>query len=825
MIRSLKIETMIRRIITCCFIIATVTVKAQTILSPGSNTREVAFDSGWRFVKDSTVHAEIAEFDDSKWRTVDLPHDWSIEDLPEQVPGKTIGAFDKSSVAEGATGFAVGGTGWYRKEFTLPLSTDKKSVEIHFDGVYMNSDVWINGHHLGNHPYGYTPFYYELTKHLKYNGQKNVIAVRVENKGKNSRWYSGSGIYRHVWLTFTDPVHIDTWGVYVRTEKISKTSALLVIKSVVKNDQPRAIDVVVTSNILSHAGKLAGTKTRLLKLQANGTETDSTTFVIKSPQLWNLGSPKLYKVITQLQVDNTLKDQTETTFGIRTIKATAVDGFMLNGKRVILKGGCIHHDNGLLGAVALDRAEQRKIDLLKANGFNAIRTSHNPPSHQLLDYCDKVGMLVIDEAFDCWEEGKNPQDYHLYFDKWFKQDLQSMILRDRNHPAVVIWSIGNEIPERVDSSGVEITKSLAAIAHTIDPSRPVTEALCFLFEKRNRGRRMSDFYKPFALLDVAGYNYLQSLYPDDHAKFPDRVMLGTESYPKDALVCYDLAVKNPYVIGDFVWTAMDYIGEASIGNSHIDSTRFLSLSLGWPWYNAWCGDLDLIGNKKPQSYYRDVVWGIKPVTMLVHRPIPPGMKESVSPWGWPDEWPSWSWSNPGSGNYQVRVFSRAPLVRLYLNGRLIGEQKIPDNSITAAFNLPFEPGILEAVNVENGKETGHFKLETAGEPKHLKVVADRQKINANRNDLAYITISITDDKGNIVPDADTDIKLSVSGEGSIAAAGNAYPKASISFHNTMQRTWKGTCLVILRPGGKKGQIKLNVSSTSLGSENIVVDCQ
>lgn len=782
--------------------------------------RNVPFDDAWLFTKDSVVGAEQTSFDDGAWTKVDLPHDWSIEDLPNQTPGHVVGPFDKNSPGFISTGFTIGGTAWYRKKFVTQKREEGKNVSLHFDGVYMNADVWLNGHLLGSHAYGYTPFYFNLSPHLKPPGQENVLAVRVRNEGKNSRWYSGSGIYRHVWLNITHPVHIVPWGVFVTTPVVEEGSAVVKVAISIANRLETESAVSVVTTILSPEGKTIGQVGKSVKLERNASQTDSQTIRIGNPALWSVETPRLYKAVTKVVAGGKTLDRVETTFGIRTIRFDAANGFTLNGKRVLLKGGCIHHDNGPLGAAAIDRAEERKIEILKKNGFNAVRSSHNPPSQALLNACDRLGMLVINEAFDMWERPKNPQDYHLYFkDKW-KEDLRALILRDRNHPSVIIWSIGNEIPERADSSGLRITQQLVNEVRNLDPTRPVTEAICQFWETENRGKQWAATEPVFALLDIGGYNYLWQRYEEDHQQFPHRVMLGTESYAREALENWNMVEKHPYVIGDFVWTAMDYLGEASIGHAYLDTVRQRKPILGWPWFNAWCVDIDLIGQKKPQSYYRDVVWRQRPIAMAVHRPIPSGMIENVSDWGWPDELQSWTWPGAEGVPLQVRVFSRAPMVRLFLNGKVVGEQKIADTSITAVFEVPYSPGTLKAVNVYGDKEKEGVTIKTAGAPNRIQLSADRSSIKASRNDLAYITVEIIDKNNQVVPNAEVPVQFSISGAGELLAVGNANPKEPASFRKAAHKTFRGRCLLVIRPNKNPGIIV--VRATAAGFPDAVI---
>jgi beta-galactosidase len=784
--------------------------------------RKMLFDNHWLFTRDTVSNAELADYNDSKWKIVDLPHDWSIEDLPNQTPGSISGPFNKSSIGSSPTGFTIGGSGWYRKKFVIDKEQKNKLVTIYFDGVYMNSDVWLNGHHLGNHPYGYTPFFYNLTPWLLPTGQENVLAVRVRNEGKNSRWYSGSGIYRHVWLISTDQVHIGPWGVFITTPEVSENTATIQVKSEINNESNTQSNITLVTTILSPDGSTVSLTKKALTIEANASKTNDQSITLDKPALWSVDTPQLYKAVTEIIKEKITTDRFETTFGIRSIHIGAATGLTINGKNVLLRGGCIHHDNGPLGSAAIDRAEERKIEILKANGFNAIRTSHNPPSIQLLDACDRLGMLVIDEAFDAWERPKNPEDYHLYFKDWWKKDLEAYILRDRNHPSVIFWSIGNEISERVDTSGLRITRQLADAVRKMDPTRHVTEALCQYWEPANTGKKWSDTAPAFALLDIGGYNYMMSEYENDHIQYPDRIMAGTESFPLQALENWNMVEKHPYIIGDFVWTAVDYLGEASIGHSTYNSVKEYQFFVGWPWNNSWCGDIDIIGNKKPQSYYRDIVWHRSPIAMAVHEPAPEGLLENTSMWGWPNELQSWTWPGAEGKSLSVRVFSRAQMVRLLLNGKVIGEQEIKDGNITAVFNVPYEPGSLKAVNVENGKETDSIEFKTTGLPKRIRLTADRTTIKENRNDLSYVMVEVVDADDQVVPTADIPIQFSITGAGEIAGVGNADPTDVSGFQKPKKKTFRGKCLVIVRPEGKSGTINLEARADGLSEGEIMI---
>ncbi len=730
-----------------------------------------------------------------------------------------VGPFDPGQSEGGAsTGHVLGGLGWYRKHFTLTPAENNQFVAVRFDGVYMNADFWINGQHLGNHPYGYTSFEFDLTPYLKPAGQENVIAVRVRNEGKNSRWYSGSGIYRHTWLTVTDPIHVPTWGVFVTTPEVSKEKAIVKIATEVRNDSGVEADLIVRARVLNSKGKTVQTGESKLHLASNDTRTVEQVIEVRSPKLWSPDSPELYSAEIEIAAAGKTVDEASTHFGIRKIEVDAENGFRLNGQMLKLKGGCMHHDNGLLGSATIDRAEERRVELMKANGFNAIRTSHNPPSPAFLDACDRLGMLVIDEAFDCWNEGKNGQDYHLYFKDWAGRDIASMVRRDRNHPSVVFWSIGNEIPEQFRAEATQKMLRDAVLSH--DTTRPVTQAICSDWSQHASWEKYSDI--GFKYLDIGGYNYHPEKYESDHARNPKRVMMATESYPKDFFDYWSLVEKHPYIIGDFVWTAMDYFGESGIGHA-VPSTQQDSFLMPWPWFDAWCGDIDACGFKKPQSYYRDVVWRRSQIEMMVHTPLPDGAFERVSGWGWPDETRSWNWPGQEGKTLQVAVYSRCDYVRLELNGKVIGEKPVSATTkLTAKFDVPYQPGELRAVGLIGGKPVASASLRTAAEPAEIRLTADRSQIRADRNDLAYITVAIVDKHGTVVPTAAIPVHFTVTGAGELAATGSPAPNDATSFHLPVRKTYQGRCLAILRPRGAPGEITLQAEADGIKPATLAI---
>lgn len=785
--------------------------------------RKLSFNSDWKFFRGVVSGAEHPEFDDSGWRVLDVPHDWSIEDLPENTGKNQVGPFTEDSPGGTSTGFVVGGVGWYRKSFTLDSSNRDKKVQIYFDGVYMNSEVWINGHYLGIQPYGYTPFIYDLTPHLNPAGKENTLAVKVNNHGRNSRWYSGSGIYRNVELIITQKLNIPVWGHFIYTTDVSSEKATVNISTSVANETAKTKDIRVQTRIIAPEGTIVGQTESGTRLSPTSNVKTEQQVVVNDPLLWSVDSPHLYIAETSIIVNGKTIDQQRTTFGIRSVEFSAQNGFLLNGQPLLLKGGCLHHDNGPIGAAAIERAEDRKVGLMKQNGFNAIRTAHNPPSKAFLEACDRLGMLVIDEIFDQWQRPKNPDDYHLYFDEWHRHDLEAMVLRDRNHPSVIIWSIGNEISERADSSGLEITRNLSDIIRNLDDTRPVNAALCGFWEQANRGKEWEITAAAFDLLDVAGYNYQWDKYESDHAIYPERIIIGTESFAMEAFENWQMVEKHSYVIGDFVWTGMDYMGEAGIGHSVTGYDPIIKPSPGWPWYNAFCGDLDICGFKKPQSYYRDVVWKNSNLEMAVHKPIPPGMKEAVSRWGWPDEHQSWNWQGHEGEILDVAVYSNYPEVRLELNGKVIGTQKVSDeNKRTARFRVPYEAGEMKAIGLNNGSEVGSKSLKTTGKPAKLRLTADRSSIRASRNDLAYITVEITDEAGVWVPDANFRINFEVAGAGELFAVENGKPFGMKSFQVPFVDSFNGRSLAILRPTGEQGEIKLKAFSKGLEADEIII---
>jgi len=765
------------------------------------------FDYNWKFFLGDDSAAKANDFNDASWRSLDLPHDWSIE-----------GKIHPKNPTGGAGGYFPAGIGWYRKTFNAPADWKGKSISIYFEGVYMNSEVFINGKSLGVRPYGYTSFMYDLSPYLVYD-KENVIAVRVDNsQQKNSRWYSGSGIYRHVWTIVANPVHVAHWGVGITTPEVSSKKATVLVKTLVKNETTTPQSVVVKTLLWNKSSKSAGNGQVKIVLPANSEKEITQTIQLSNPMLWTPETPDLYQAQVQVLKDKNVLDNTKTGFGIRSITFTAETGFQLNGKTVKINGGCVHHDNGCLGAAAFDRAEERKVELLKAAGFNAVRTSHNPPSESFLDACDKLGVLVMDESFDCWKIGKNNNDYSKYFEKWWQLDLEAMVRRDRNHPSIFMWSISNELPERKEPQAVETAKMLVGAIKKIDNTRPVTSAVV------GWGNDWTVFDPLFAAHDVAGYNYNLNSAPDDHKRVPSRIIVHTESYPNDAFINWKLVQNNSCVLGDFVWTAIDYLGESGIGRYHYsgevpgenwDNEFF-------PWHAAYCGDIDLIGWRKPISHYRSILYNnTEKLYMAVREPEPEPLEIKTTRWSvWPT-WESWTWPDFEGKVIQVEVYSKYPKVRLYLDNNLIGEQPTTvDQQFKATFPVLYSPGSLKAVGVENDKEMESTILKTSGNASKIKLTADRKELLANGQDLSFVTVEITDQDGTIQPNATNRLHFKIEGAGTIAGVDNADIKDIDPYVANSRKAWKGRALVVIKSNRNAGDIKLTVTSPIL-EENAI----
>ena len=852
------------RIHTLNFMFVLAVLFAAVSMNAADNSsprQELAADAEWKFFLGDPGGAEATAFVDSSWRTVNLPHDWSIESAPE-----------KENPAGGGEGYFPAGIGWYRKTFHAPASWKGKRVSVEFDGVYRNATVYLNGRKLGTHPYGYTSFTFDLTPGLNFAGA-NVLAVRVDNSEQpNSRWYSGSGIYRHVRVVVTDRVHVAHWGVFVSTLEATGESAKVSVRTRVANESKSDTNVTVETTLLDKAGKKLGVGQSKLDL-APGKEDDAEQEIaVTNPALWTPATPTLYSAVSTVRRAGKVIDKVITPFGIRTLAWSAEKGFLLNGKSIKFAGGSVHHDNGPLGAAAFDRAEERRVELLKAAGYNAVRTAHNPPSPAFLDACDRLGLLVLDETFDMWEVSKVKYDYGRDFDDWWRQDTSSMVMRDRNHPSIVIWGIGNEIPELTVERGRTIAKQLADQVRSLDSTRPLTLAFPGTTTAPNAEA-------VFSLLDITGYNYsLASSYSADHEKLPSRIMLTTESFPQSAYALWKISQENPYVLGDFTWTAMDYLGESGIGswsiaNAPTDGSSkttsggnasftkivdgmFLkmaqehekemaekasdakkssssgnaamgTMASAFPWHAAICGDIDLTGYRKPQSYYRDILWnGGDRIYATVRVPAPEGKRIIAAMWASYPTLPTWSWPGEEGKELQVEVYSGAERVQLFLNGKLIGEKPTgKEQEFKAVFSVPYAPGMLKAIGLRGDRQVAENVLTTAGQPTALRVKADRTILQADDQDLSFITVEAVDAKG--LPDlrADQEIQFEITGPGTIAAVGNGDGRDAASYQTNRRKLFDGRALVVIRSSRQAGTIKVTARSTVLGDGSLTLDAK
>ncbi len=785
--------------------------------------RKENFDNGWRFHRGIVANAEAADFDDSHWRVLNLPHDWSVEPLPMQREGTTIGPFTRASVGRWDTGETEGGEGWYRKTFQAASSDRNRRVVLHVEGAYNEAEVYVNGQKLFYNHYGYQPFKVDISKQLKFGNKDNVIAIRVVNAGLNTRWYAGSGLYRHVWLEHTDRTCLDEWDTYVNatipatlTKNTTRADADISISTIVHNYQKREVsgevEVEIDGRTVTEPFSVGADHDRGVNLHAT----------IKKAQLWSVEHPNLYKAYVRVKINKETVDEITIPFGVRKIEATAEKGFLLNGKSIKLKGACVHHDHGLLGAAAPDRAEIHKVEQLKGLGYNAVRCSHNLPSEQFLHVCDSLGLLVMDEVFDQWLEPKRDQDYHRHFMKYAPQDMALMVRRDRNHPSVIIWSIGNEIPGRIKDAGMDVARMLREVIHANDTTRFISAGICDWDYQGYPWKEMSA--KAFQSLDIAGYNYLLRHYDEDHNAYPDRIIMGTESFPQDVAKIWNYTEKHNYCIGDFVWTAIDYVGEAGLANNILTKgNEGNQLFMDWPWFNSWCGDIDLAGNKKPQSYLRDVVWRRSNIEMAVHPPLPEGMKEKYTGWGWRREENHWTWDGFEGQPMTVRVFSRAPKVSLSLNGKLIGEQEVNRDTYEAVFTVNYEPGELVAKNLGSRAQAGAKVFKTTGVPAKVVLSADRNPISASHNDLSYVSISVLDKDGNVCPRAEVPLKVETSGAKAIVVCGNGNPIDLASFRSFTPKTFRGQALAIVQAQDESGTVSLKVSSEGLEGAEIGIE--
>jgi beta-galactosidase len=783
-----------------------------------SQSRTVAnFDKDWHFHLGDVNDGESKSINDAAWRTLNLPHDWSIE-----------GKFNKDNPATPEGGALPGGIGWYRKTFIVPAASKSKLIYIDFDGVYQKSTVWINGHQLGFRPNGYISFRYELTPYLNFGG-KNTIAVKVDNSVQpNSRWYSGSGIYRNVWLVTTNgQAAIDHWGTYVTTPQVSKDAATIAVQTKVNKYNTANKALKLKTTVYNTEGKAIESSTTPIAANGSKSEVFEQEIKLNNPELWSVDRPYLYKVVSEITAGNVVLDTYSTPIGIRYFDFDADKGFSLNGKPMKILGVCDHHDLGSLGAAINTRALERQLQMLKDMGCNGIRTSHNPPAPELLDLCDKMGFIVMDEAFDCWEWEKAKYDYHLFFKEWHKKDLEDQILRDRNHPSVMIWSIGNEIPQQSDSSALRIAPELAGIVHSLDKTRPITTA-------NDRPDTSNKIIKSGAI-DLIGYNYHEFSYAKFHDRYPGKKFIATETTsgletrghydmpsdsirvwpsrydkpftdgnPDNTVSAYDnvrpawgstheatwkVMKKYDFLSGMFIWTGFDYLGEPT--------------PYSWPSRSSYFGIIDLAGFPKDIYYMYQSEWTNKTVLHIL---------------------PHWNWE-PGKTVDVWAFYNNADEVELYLNGKSVGIKKKTGDDLHVMWRLKFEPGTLKAVSRKDGKVVLTREIHTAGKPAKIELIADRKSIKADGNDLSFITVKILDKDGNVVPTANNLVNFKINANAFIAGVDNGDPVSHDSFKVNYRKAFNGLALAIVQAKEKAGSITFTATSTGLAPATIVLQAK
>lgn len=767
------------------------------VASAASARVTLPFDANWRFLKADAPGAERPRFDDSTWRTLNVPHDWSIE-----------GPFAQTNKTGGAGAFLPSGVGWYRKHFTLPKDSAGKIVSIEFDGVMQNSDVWINGFHLGHRPYGYVSFSYGVTGHLNFDGD-NVLAVRADTSAQPaSRWYSGAGIYRHVRIVVTDPVHFEHNGIFISTPTVSAAQATIEIQATVTNESEARREIVVQTSVFSPAGKPVASIESTCAI-TNGTSTERTQrIVLPRPALWDLDDPKLYRAVSKIISGNSTLDEVPTVFGIREFHFVADTGFWLNGKNFKIKGVCLHHEGSAFGAAVPLGVWEQRLKNLKALGVNAIRTAHNPPAPEFLDLCDRMGLLVMDEFFDCWTVAKNPYDYHLYFREWSHTDERDTILRDRNHPSIILYSVGNEIHDTPKAEmAKEILKGLVEIAHAADPTRPVTQALF-------RPNASHDYDDGLAdMLDVIGQNYRENEILAAHQQSPARKIIGTENHG-DRTAWLALRDNPPYA-GQFLWSGIDYLGE----------------SRRWPVIAAGSGLLDRTGAPKPMAFERQSWWSDKPMVFITRR-VAPDALSPTDPGNEPAQqdvlrrpqvlFAEWTPKNPQPHDETVEVYSNCKELELYLDGKSLGVLPLPADASPRSWKIRYAPGVLKAVARDGGKVVASEELRTAGAPDKIHLSVSNAKLVNNWDDVVFVRAAVVDRAGTEVPSANNSITFSISGPGIIAAVDSADNASHEPFQAISRQAFEGECVAFVKATGPAGKIVVTASSAGLKNDHIKI---
>jgi len=770
---------------------------------------ELRLDEGWHFRVGDAPDAATTAPAAPAWAPVTLPHDWSITQRVSQLAPGT-----------GNMGFFPGTACWYSRELQVPASWAGKRVSLRLDGAYRLAEVWLDGEKLAYQPYGYTPLVVDLPATLE-PGKSHRLAVRTDNAAQpNSRWYSGTGLYRHAWLTVTNPIAIAQWGVFVQVESLSKDSARLCVQTRVENRSDKPARLRVEQVLRSDQGVDLASASGDLELEARLGIATELTLETHGAEAWTPAKPTLHTLVTRLWQGDILLDEVSTRTGLRTVSWDAVRGLLLNGEPVKLNGGNVHHDNGPLGAAAFDRAEERKVELLKQAGFNAVRTSHNPPSTAFLDACDRLGLLVMDESFDGWKKKKTTYDQGRYFEEWAEKDVASMVLRDRNHPSIVMWSTGNEVFERGEASGAEISGRLAKRIRSLDTTRPITAGI------NDVPGNWPSTDALFSHLDFAGYNYLTERLEEDRARIPGRAFVLTESYQSEAFKNSEAIARHPWVVGDFVWSAIDYLGESGIGRVYAPGEAATDhwVSDQWPWHGAACGDIDFTGWRKPSSHWRAVSWGQESLYASVIVPSPSGKPWSVTKWAMPPSLPTWSWPGASGRKLQIEVFSSHPWVRALVNGKVLA--MAPSGraqQCRTVLDVIHESGelLIEGLN-DKGEVLESFTLPEAGEASQLVLTADRTTPQADGQDLCYVTLELRDANGHWQPHTDLPITYRTEGPATIAGIGSGDLTNQEAYFDNPRRSYQGRAIVILRTTKQPGTITLWAKAPGLPEARVEI---
>ncbi len=809
-----------------------------------SDDRRVDFTANWTFRLADDTAAARPDYDDTGWRKLNLPHDWAIE-----------GEFSQDNPSGTGGGALPGGIGWYRKVFTIDKADKGKKLRIDFDGVYMNSTVYINGHELGTRPYGYISFSYDLTPYIKWGGQ-NVLAVRVDNAEQpNSRWYSGCGIYRNVWLTKLNPVHVAQWGTYVMADEVSKDSACITVRTTLDNEQDSEdAPIVLVSELIDEEGKVAGKASTSLTLQPGEHLEAVQGITVGNPELWSIERPYLYNIRTEVLMAGVTVDIYNTPFGIRTFRFDAQKGFILNGEPVKINGVCLHHDLGCLGAAVNTRAIEHRLEILKEMGCNGIRCSHNPPAPELLDLCDRMGFIVMDETFDMWRKKKTLHDYSRYFDEWHERDLTDLVMRDRNHPSIFMWSIGNEVLEQwtdanADTLSIEeanlilnfghrtdmpmkdgvsvnslLTKKLSDMVKNLDATRPVT-AGC------NEPSPDNHLFRSGAL-DIIGFNYHDDWFAGVPENFPGKPFLVTESVsglmtrgyyrmPSDSMFIWPKRWDKSFYDPSFSCSSYDNChvpwGNRHEGTMrHVKNNDFISgqyvwtgfdyigepTPYGWPARSSYFGIIDLAGFPKDVYYLYQSEW--RPDKTVLH------------------VFPHWNWT-PGQDIDLWAYYNNADEVELFINGKSQDVRSKGKDDFHVMWRVKYEPGKAKVVARKDGKVVAEQEICTAGEPAQICLTPDRDTILADGKDLSFITVEIKDKEGNLCPNAENEVSFAVEGDGFIAGVDNGNPVSMEKFKDNHRKAFYGKCLVVVQNNGIPGRIK--VTAAADGLETATADIQ